>query len=109
MDSACGAAPAAASQCSFEKRAAIAVSEAAIAPTIAATEPPPGAEVSAEIVSQNSRTLWLEKSNRAAVLVDVDVERGRGDPVARHRLHVAEERHEPAGTRVLADVPHGHG
>ena len=74
-----------------------------------ATEPPPGAEVSAEIVSQKSATLWLEKSNGAAILVYVDVEGRRRDAVARHRLHVAEERDEPPGSRVLADVTHGDG
>src|SRR6185369_3883381 len=107
--SAWAAAPAASSHCSFEKRAAIAASEAPIAPTTAATEPPPGAEVSAEMVSQNSPTLSLEKSNGAAILVDVDVEGRWGDAVARHRLHVAEERYEPAGPRVLANVADGDG
>src|SRR5215208_3482377 len=107
--SAWASAPAASSHCSFEKRAAIAASEAAIAPVTAATEPPPGAEVSAEIVSQSSRTLWLEKSNGAAILVDVDVEGRRGDAIARHRLHVAEERDEPTCARVLADVADGDG
>ena len=61
------------------------------------------------MVSQNSLTLWLEKSNGAAILVDVDVEGRRGGAVAGHRLHVPEERHEPARARVLADVPDGDG
>src|SRR4029079_12207824 len=107
--SAWATAPAAYSHCSLEKRAAIAASEAPIAPMTAATEPPPGAEVSAEMVSQNSVTLWLEKSNSAAILVDVDVEGRRRDAVAGHRLHVPEERHEPACTGVLADVADGDG
>src|SRR3954469_16133256 len=107
--SAWATAPVASSHCSLEKRAAIAASDAPIAPTTAATDPPPGAEVSAEMVSQNSPTLWLEKSNGAAILVDVDVEGRRGGAVARHRLHVPEERHEPARARVLADVADGDG
>ena len=42
-------------------------------------------------------------------LVDVDVEGGRRLAVARHRLHVAAERHDPAGARVGAEVADGHG
>src|SRR2546423_5796751 len=51
----------------------------------------------------------LEESDGSSFLVDVDGV-GRGcSPVAGHRLHVAAERDEPAGTRVRADVPHRDG
>src|SRR4029453_4129809 len=102
--SACATAPAASSHCSFEKRAAIATSDAASDPVMAAAEPPPGAEVSAAIVSQNSATLWLEKSNGAAILVDVDVDRRRRDAESGHRLHVAEKRDEPTRAGVCPNV-----
>src|SRR5206468_10113102 len=87
----------------------IATSAAAKAVTTAATEPPPGADVSAATVARSSSTVWLEKPNRAAVFVNIDVEGGGSGTEAGHRLHVSEERHEPACARISADVTHGDG
>src|SRR5215470_13853153 len=49
----------------------------------------------------------LEEPNCPPLVVDVDVVRCGGLAVARHRLHVAAERDEPAGAGVGANVPHG--
>src|SRR5918999_3264930 len=87
----------------------MAASEAAISTTTAATEPPPGAGVSAAIESRKSSTLSSEEPNGAPALVDVDVEGGRLPAQSGHRLHVAEERDEPAGPRVRADVADSDG
>src|SRR2546427_8201818 len=53
---------------------------------------------------------WIsEEANGPPCVVDVDVDRGRVRPVARHRLHVAAERDDPACAGICAKVAHGDG
>src|SRR3954470_81247 len=78
---------------------------------LAARSPPPSRTsgvVSLSYFIAMRRNLDLEEPDRRSVLVDVDRVGGRCASVARHRLHVAAERDEPARARVRADVAHRH-
>src|SRR5436190_1714902 len=87
-------------------------SSSASSATIAAVAPAAGAGPRAATASANAPSAcsaYLEEPDGAPVLVDVDVERRRRGAEPGHRLHVAEQRHEPAGAGVRADVAHCDG
>src|SRR5207249_4268220 len=48
----------------------------------------------------------LEEADRSSLLVDVDVHGGGSGAETGHRLHVAAERHDPAGPGVSTQVAH---
>src|SRR3954469_1590755 len=73
---------------------------------------PDDSPVSATVVTVGAysalrRPPRLEEPHRATLGIDVDVGRRGRLSVARHRLHVAAERHDPAGPGVGAQIADG--